>query len=568
MINPINIIYARSGKSSDDPGFYSTSVLKNILLNRHIIHKQKTFVKISRQERATVFQHELSDMFKNEIPQLLETVFDEIAGENEIIRIDTLQVDLGTLRAENFRNDFKAQLAEQLKKVIRQKKDENIFNNGDIVVIKKEQSQQEAFKHFLQLGTRPWFATVKTLQQWETEILNDFSQQNWQHISAWLKENYVDQPVILKRLINQFSDEIPIRILIELSFFNEREWHIIYNDLTALHSALSLKQGNIRADVWHDIFISFFKDRLRENPLYGPVSTIFQQYYKSTDTATYLKVVNYILAIVFDKKDEDRSLTAEQLSAPEYFDRLKNLEGKINSDVIIDAIKTIDESNQVSEKIKKVDTTALIKTGDNIDTSDEADPDKVDADELTAKDLDKKLKKKKATDAIEGEIQYVINSGIIILHPFLQMYFDGLGMIKEKKFIDVDACKRAVLLLHFLATGETTIAEFDLLLQKIICNLSFEETLPAVLEITDTEKEESEKLLHSVINYWPPLKNTSIAGLRNTFLQREGRLEKKENGWKLTIEQRTVDILLDKLPWGFSTIQLPWMNELLSVDWC
>jgi hypothetical protein len=369
-------------------------------------------------------------------------------------------------------------------------------------------------------------------------------------------------------LINQFSDEIPIRILIELSFFNEREWHIIYNDLTALHSALSLKQGNIRADVWYDIFISFFKDRLHENPLYGPVLTIFQQYYKSTDTATYLKVVNYILAIVLDKEDEDRSITAEQLSAPEYFDRLKNLEGKINSNVIIDAIKTIDELNQVSEKIKKVDTTALIKTEDSIDTSDEADPDKVDADELTAKDRDKKLKKKKATDAIEGEIQYVINSGIIILHPFLQMYFDGLGMIKEKKFIDVDACKRAVLLLHFLATGETTIAEFDLLLQKIICNLSFEETLPAVLEITDTEKEESEKLLRSVINYWPPLKNTSIAGLRNTFLQREGRLEKKENGWELTIEQRTVDILLDKLPWGFSTIQLPWMNELLSVDWC
>jgi hypothetical protein len=492
-------------------------------------------------------------MFKNEIPQLLENVFDEIAGENEIIRINTLHIDLGTLSAGNFKNEFKAQLAQQIKKVITQKKAENFFSNNDIVVIKKEQSLLEAFKHFLRYGIKPWFTSIKTLQQWQIEILNNFSQQNWQNTGAWLKENLSGQPVILERLINQFSDEVLIKILKELSSFNENEWSVIYNDLTALYNALAVWENNIRTNVWYDSFLKFLKQQPHKNPLYLQVSAIFKQYRKSVGTAGYLDALNYI-SIILDQKEtgkKDKSLP---------YEHLRSLEEKIHSNVIRDAIKEASEN-----AIKSISAKSLEKIPE------EVEPDKIsdetNADKLTTKDQDKKLKKK-AADEIEGEIQYVINSGIVILHPFLQMYFDGLGLIKEKKFTDVDVCKRAVLLLHFLATGETSIAEFDLLLQKIMCGLSLEETIPAVLEITDSERAESEKLLLSVINYWPPLKNTSIAGLRNTFLQREGKLEKKENGWRLTIEQRTVDILLDKLPWGFSTIQLPWMNEMLSVDWC
>jgi hypothetical protein len=556
-------------------------------VNRHIIHKQKTIVKISRDERAALFQTELSNMFKDEIPQLLETVFDEVAGENEIVRINTLQIDLGVLRAENFKNEFKTQLAEQLKKIIKEKKQEYIFGSDDIIVIKKEQSQQDAFKHFLQFGTKPWFTSIKTLQQWEAEILNDFSSQSWQNISNWLKQNYREQPVILERLVHQFSDEVLIKILKELSSFSENDWRIIYDDLIALYIALSIQQSNIRAGIWHKIFFSFITQQHIRNPLHEAVSAIFKQYHKSKGSVEYLKALSYVSTIVAAKKGDDEVSNDKKPSAFHYPEEIKNLKEKIHSDAVRNAIKDINEDAikisgestkniQSPEKMNKDDATALTKSEDNSEDNIDAPgqsnsdniSDKINIDKSVTKEQDRKSKRNKATDAVEGEIQYVINSGIVILHPFLLTYFDGLGMIKEKKFITIDACKRAALLLHFLATGETAIAEFDLLLQKIICNLSFEETLPAVLEITDTEKEESEKLLLAVINYWPPLKNTSIAGLRNTFLQREGRLEKKEDSWLLTIEQRTVDVLLDKLPWGYSTIQLPWMKERLSVDWC
>jgi hypothetical protein len=123
------------------------------------------------------------------------------------------------------------------------------------------------------------------------------------------------------------------------------------------------------------------------------------------------------------------------------------------------------------------------------------------------------------------------------------------------------------LLLHYLATGEVEVAEFDLTLQKILCGYLSENTLPASIILTDKEKAETDNLLKAVLSHWEPLKNTSIVGFRSTFLQRNGNLELKESGWLLTVEQKTIDILLGKLPWGFSTIRMPWMREMISVDW-
>ena len=92
--------------------------------------------------------------------------------------------------------------------------------------------------------------------------------------------------------------------------------------------------------------------------------------------------------------------------------------------------------------------------------------------------------------------------------------------------------------------------------------------MPSEIILSKQEMDESTALLQSVINYWPSLKNTSIEGLQQTFLQRKGKLITTDTGWQLTVEQKTVDVLLNKLPWGFSTVKLPWMTGFLNVEWC
>lgn len=166
------------------------------------------------------------------------------------------------------------------------------------------------------------------------------------------------------------------------------------------------------------------------------------------------------------------------------------------------------------------------------------------------------------------DVLYVQNSGVILLHPFLQLYFQELGLLATNyQFMDDAVQKRAVLLLHYLATGSNEAAEYELALQKILCGLPLDETLPASIELTEQEKEESANLLTAVTQHWQPLNHTSAEGLQVTFLQRDGKLSHSFLGWRLQIEQKTVDILLGKLPWAYSTIKLPWMKELITVDW-
>jgi len=55
--------------------------------------------------------------------------------------------------------------------------------------------------------------------------------------------------------------------------------------------------------------------------------------------------------------------------------------------------------------------------------------------------------------------------------------------------------------------------------------------------------------------------------LRESFLKRDGILTLKENGWLLQVERKTLDVLIDSIPWGYSTIAFSWNERLIFVEW-
>ncbi|HTA27039.1 MAG TPA: contractile injection system tape measure protein, partial [Bacteroidia bacterium] len=174
--------------------------------------------------------------------------------------------------------------------------------------------------------------------------------------------------------------------------------------------------------------------------------------------------------------------------------------------------------------------------------------------------------KKTKDESLEEGIM-VHTCGIVLLHPFILNYFKNIGIYTEGGFKSSEDRLRAPLLLHYVATGNTTVPEFELVLQKLLCGIETEEAIPNTLELTEQEVTESDNLLNTVLEHWAPLNRTSIEGLRTTFLQREGKLNKIDTGWKLNVENKTVDVLLNKLPWGYSMIKLPWMKDILTIEW-
>jgi Contractile injection system tape measure protein len=163
----------------------------------------------------------------------------------------------------------------------------------------------------------------------------------------------------------------------------------------------------------------------------------------------------------------------------------------------------------------------------------------------------------------------VSHTGLILLHPFFPRFFESLGVLEARAVHLPDGVlPRAAALLHRLATGEEEAFELELGFVKILLGLAPEDPLPVASGLLDqADLDEVDALLQAVIGHWSVLKNTSIAGLRQTFLQRRGLVREREEGFQLQVEPESFDVLLGHLPWGIATVKLPWMSKAIHTDW-
>ena len=44
-------------------------------------------------------------------------------------------------------------------------------------------------------------------------------------------------------------------------------------------------------------------------------------------------------------------------------------------------------------------------------------------------------------------------------------------------------------------------------------------------------------------------------------------LSRLDKDWLLQIERKTMDVLLDNIPWSYTKIFLPWNPYLITVEW-
>lgn len=166
----------------------------------------------------------------------------------------------------------------------------------------------------------------------------------------------------------------------------------------------------------------------------------------------------------------------------------------------------------------------------------------------------------------------VENAGMVMLWPFLSRYFEMLELQRGGRFVDFDAQSRAVHLLHALACNAIARHEALLPLAKVMCGVAPALPLAAGADRERDERELalSEGLLNGVKQNWDKLRGTTIEGLRESFLMRSGRLEREDGAephWRLSVEGKAFDVLLDTLPWNLSMVRLAWMPELLIVNW-
>src|SRR5690606_9228186 len=118
---------------------------------------------------------------------------------------------------------------------------------------------------------------------------------------------------------------------------------------------------------------------------------------------------------------------------------------------------------------------------------------------------------------------FIKNAGLILLHPFLKMFFEKLDFLSEK-IIKPEKTDEAINVLHYLATGKEQAYEHELMFEKFICNVPFQQPINRHIVLSKNQKIACEVLLQAVLDHWTALKSDSTEIIQNEFLQREGKL--------------------------------------------
>lgn len=539
----------------------------------HLIQKQILEIKLTDERAAHALQKELGEFISEEVLPDLTPIFDRYASEDTILRLDTIELNLGriprTKLKEELRTQITASLDTYLNDVIGLP---STSSNKPLTPISKQSREDtilESLFFFLRQGYFPWWAPQQELSEMEALII-DLPKLMTDFVSRFFLKTKIEA-YTLKRLLNTFS----------MHFFSQMD-SILAKEPALIHWEPILTKLNqdiqSTAPILQRLRILIatieFEPRAERSYFHELINILFHQDKKN------LHALNALLAI-------EKNLTEPVTNSTLLKQVLTLFVEETPASQTLDGIKQSDTSPPSNQILNE----EVTETSPNTDTredrsaaSSEPPPEFPDTQERNVSTADTDTREDQSSTHSERQSEppdahandllkshpdepiFLKGAGIVLLHPFFEQLFSHMGYVQDKDFTSEHFRHRAVHLLGYLTWGQAPFTEPLSVLAKYFCQLPLQIPLEP-LELTQEEREEGEALLKAAINHWSALKNTTPEGLREAFLQREGKLALEEKKHRLQIEQKTYDMLISKLPWTLSMIKLPWKKEILYVDW-
>ena len=538
-------------------------------MQRHIIKRQVLDLQVPSQKDSFELQNRVSSLYRNKIIPLMDTVLSQLSDSGEIHRIDSLEIDLGTIDTNDLEAQFLAKVEQQLRRRLtktiessdREQTQQESFvqtNESQAAAIPPRRlrpssshlkqpdstkSQLEIFKHFIQTGTLPWWA--KQLSQPElAKCLEDLITMQPEKIKPVLLRTLQDQQQ-LRRLIEQFSDA---NLLAMVQLLAPDLPNIIANFNTDLSSTLKsvdllthFSSNRLRLEQWRGILFSLMSNTATESKQQLIRQTVL--HIATSFGIFYHTLIENIVITIAQLQQSEHHFDSD---LPEIIEQIHNAKSNQQRDQPQTNTKQLTEKQSIK---KHLDTRSPETLNNKLQ-------------QLEQEKLQRSRERFNDSDEL-----YLANAGLIIFWPFLARLFETLDLVQEQEFKNAESAERAVHLLQYLVDESSETAEHLLPLNKLLCGLDLMEPVSASINISEQEKAECEKLLTAVIQHWTALKSTSIDGLRKAFLQREAILRVRDGGWLLQVERVTHDILLDNIPWNIRMVKLPWMEDMIYVEW-
>lgn len=483
-------------------------------MQRHLISTLKAEVDFNKKSHYLGLQNEVAQALQLEVLPRLNRLMDTLCNEQTTIRIDRLEIDLGSLGVENWEEEFtekflklfeqqiKSSIAEHSAEIVMAKAFNKIKNEHKEPVDKPkfyreeqehaaekttENSRVEAMIFYLERGVLPWYIQTDFNTFFE-DFVNGFS-----HLPVHAIQKFLDS--------------------VYAHYTAKRRWKQVLNKPLATH-LLSIT-------AWEGVLKQV-----------------------TNNDKTLLEITTIFLEHTQIKTGEIKILKPEELIE------------KLQHFFVAEPEKYI-----YLEKIIK----EIAQAQDASDTSENEEPAARKTDHVKANADNETLTTLVST---AGEQHYFIdNAGLIILHPFLSHLFEHCGYTQSNQFVNEIVLSKAVLLSQYLITGEIATDETELLLNKILCGLAADFVVDFNVDISEEEMKQATELLQAAIGYWDKLGKTSIEGLQNSFLKRKGKLIIKEESLHLLVERQGIDILIGTLPWTLSIVKTPFMEIPIMTEW-
>lgn len=480
---------------------------------QHVIKKQIIDLRLDKQLDSFLLQQQVSDQFRESVLPVFENEFNKLAGEDEVISLERVEIDLGVISVGDIRDglwhaDLLAHFRKQFSTTLLE---ETGQQNGALIRRSIAGNYYKQWLFYMRNGYLPWNHMVRANQQW-TSVLEELAT-DYQSI-AELRDEIESNTLLVLRMIRQHDWLFLVR-LVEVLTAEKQE-----GLLTILRKISSWSVSRNKLEVANNL--------------------------KSQTGLSNLVYENIVFRILRSAVKPDRSFAGFIVELKHDMDVLINYKSVVSIGRL-DAVSNY--GLQEGEVITKNIFHAVSLPGD-----------KVNSEILRAENESWK-------QVVEEESIFTSNAGLVLIHPFLSSLFKRMGLLAAQQFSGRAAQEKAIYLLHYVATGKTKAEEYELLVPKILCG--YPATLPVAksIRLSAKERKEADGMLKAAIASWDILKSTSITGLREGFLQRSGKVILKEGKISLLLEKHTIDVLLDHLPWSLSLIKLSWLDELIRVEW-
>ncbi|WP_271782131.1 contractile injection system tape measure protein [Aquimarina algiphila] len=533
-----------------------------ITQEEHIVGKLSFDFDVHSIDLDTENWERLSMYSQEHLISVIEDKLSKIEKDDEWVFVDKIEIELNLEVDHNWEKNLKTAFEKAI---------DIEFNKIDFI---PENSQKipsktihlSALYHFLEYGLFPWYYSTEAQKTIEDSCLKTLDET----ASKKLIHDILKTPKYKHRLFYIFTDD-SLYVLLGLTNINREK----IPQMTSLFDAFCKTLGyqisikNFRTGYWEGLFHSAVKTRTRgknsnlvDDFILFLIKRDFSAYIaKKRSKDAFIKPYfskrnirsnpnpeeNVLVQIkeILEKSNPKRSKTTPASRSPKTYKKSSKQSAIVDNEEIVS--RNNNHQNFIQQFKQEGKKTSIYQ--DNEDFQNILSTVKF------------------SLDNEKAEGTYVTMAGVVLMHPFLEHFFDSLGLLNKGEWISPNDAKKGVQLLTYLATGKTSYPEYEMMIFKCICGLPFETYVGSEFDITEKQKQESNSLLSSLIAHWSVLKNTSIEGLRTNFFLREGKLTLKDGHWCLLVEQKAEDILLSRLPWTLSVIRLPWLPNIIQVIW-